>query len=474
MKNGALLAEPNPFPTFREVLENSMVRQRIIEYLGGSQLENATCLFLGRLDPLNPSKVDRQPPAHLHSILNESCELARSLEDRVSMLIHLDIEYVNFDDPAAAFLDPQRTFLLQEPLIQAIEGRLLAFGIHYLHVVTGQGHHFVWKIRRFSPVAEAISRLGICTTPELESPADPLFPHVALLMEYLAHLLKREAGAVCEIPVEITAQHVGHGRSGAREMLSIDISEYGDPLPSRMIRIPYTVYRKPWISGLIDRLGISDQVPGFFTLPLHEMDILQLIEQRQNPATIINLAHRAGVGIPLEEKGTRRLLDAYRNSGLMDFHRKFYSRGHGFPTQRKTDSDAATVETLPPCAKHVLANPNDLLLKPSGIQLVTRCLLAGGWHPRHIAALVASKFQDPAHHWRGQWDDYDPVQRAEFYVRLFAGQIDQGVETGVDFNCVSQQEKQFCWDPVDCSLAPFFEKIYRSNKPQPQPQPRPL
>ena len=293
-------------------------------------------------------------------------------------------------------------------------------------------------------------------------------------MEYLAHLLKREAGAVCEIPVEITAQHVGLGRSGAREMLSIDISEYGDPLTSRMIRIPYTVYRKPWISGLIDRLGISDQVPGFFTLPLHEMDILQLIEQRQNPATIINLAHRAGVGIPLEEKGTRRLLDAYRNSGLMDFHRKFYSRGHGFPTQRKTDSDAATVETLPPCAKHVLANPNDLLLKPSGIQLVTRCLLAGGWHPRHIAALVASKFQDPAHHWRGQWDDYDPVQRAEFYVRLFAGQIDQGVETGVDFNCVSQQEKQFCWDPVDCSLAPFFEKIYRSNKPQPQPQPRPL
>ena len=170
MKNGALLAEPNPFPTFREVLENSMVRQRIIEYLGGSQLENATCLFLGRLDPLNPSKVDRQPPAHLHSILNESCELARSLEDRVSMLIHLDIEYVNFDDPAAAFLDPQRTFLLQEPLIQAIEGRLLAFGIHYLHVVTGQGHHFVWKIRRFSPIAEAIARWAMVSDQVVVAP----------------------------------------------------------------------------------------------------------------------------------------------------------------------------------------------------------------------------------------------------------------------------------------------------------------
>ncbi len=87
-------------------------------------------------------------------------------------------------------------------------------------------------------------------------------------MEYLAHLLKPEAAAACEIPVEITAQHVGPGRFGAREMLSIDISEYGDPLPNRMIRIPYTVYRKPWISGLIEQLGISHRVPEFFTLPL--------------------------------------------------------------------------------------------------------------------------------------------------------------------------------------------------------------
>lgn len=452
---------------FKEVLETSAVRKRVVEYLGGGTLTDATCMFLGRLDACNPSQFERHPTDNLHALLDESCELARSLEDRVSMIVHLDIEYVNFDDPSAAYVDPQRTFALQEPLVGAIEARLLALGIHYLHVVTGQGHHFVWKIRKCSPVAKAISRLGICNTPDLDPPAEPLFPHVALLMEHLAHMIKRDAASVCPLPVEITARHVGTGRSGMREMLSIDISEYGDPLASRMIRIPYTVYRKPWVSGLIERMGIGGQVPEFFTLPLHEMGIRQLIERRHDPATIIDLAQRAGVAIPQEETGTRNLLDSYKASGLIGFHRKFYARGHGFPTARRKAAEERMIRRQPPCARHVLEYPNDLLLKPSGIQLVTRCLLAEGWHPRHIAGLMVSRFTDPSHGWGPQWRGYDPVLRAEFYVRLFAGEIDQGLEHGVDFNCRSQQEKQFCWDPCDCSLDPAFNRLYGPLKPQP-------
>ncbi len=464
MKSGGSCADDAKSPTLREVLENSRVRQRVIEYLGGSTLDEATCRFIGRLDPRNPSRFERHAPDKLHTLLNESCELARSLEDRVFMLIHLDIEYVNFDDPAAAFLDPQRVFRLQEPLVDVIEARLLDFGIRYLHVVTGQGHHFVWKIRKCSPVAKAIERLGICTGPEGGSVKQPLFPHVALLMEHLSHLLKPEAAAVCEIPVEITAQHVGFTGSGEREMISIDISEYGDPLGSRMIRMPYTVYRKPWVSGMIERLGIGRQVPEFFTLPLHEMNVQQLVASRHDPGTIIDLAHRAGVDIPLEEKGTRRLLESYRESSLKDFHRGFYSMGHG----SIKPSDNEDFEKLPPCAKRLLVFPNDLLLKPSGIQLLTRGLLAFGWHPRRIAALVVSKFQEPAHDWGFHWEEYDPVLRAEFYVRLFAGQIDQEIEAGMDFNCRSQQEKQFCWDADDCSLDPFFHRVYHHINPKTQ------
>jgi hypothetical protein len=401
-------------------------------------------------------------------MLDEGCELARSLEDRVSMLIHLDVEYVNHDNPAAAYLDPERIFRLQEPLARVIEAGLLDFGIRYLHLITGQGHHFVWRIPRESEIARAIAKLAICTPPDPAAPApEPLFSHLALVMEHFAHLVKRDAAPDCAIPVEITARHVGPGASGMREMLSIDLSEYGDPLHSRMIRIPYTVYRKPWVSGLIDRMGIEDRVKEFFTLPLHEMDLMQLLRERHRPEKIIDLARRAGVNIPQQEKGTARLLDDYLRSPLCAFHRSFYSVAQNHPSLRPEGHYKTPLDALPPCAVHVLGEPNDWLLKPSGIQLVTRCLLALGWHPRHIAGLIRAKFENPLHGWGDKWREYDASQRAEFYVRLFSGEIATGLDAGVDFNCFSQQEKHFCWNPCGCSLEPFRAGLHRLFNPNP-------
>jgi hypothetical protein len=70
-----------------------------------------------------PRRSNAMPPEALDRMLDEGVEMARSLEDSVSMLIHLDVEYVNFDDPAAAYLDPQRIFQLQEPLGGGDRGR---------------------------------------------------------------------------------------------------------------------------------------------------------------------------------------------------------------------------------------------------------------------------------------------------------------------------------------------------------------
>jgi hypothetical protein len=93
----------------------------------------------------------------------------------------------------------------------------------------------------------------------------------------------------------------------------------------------------------------------------------------------------------------------------------------------------------------VLLHPNDLLLKPAGIQLITRSLLAAGWHPRHIAGLVRSKFEDAAFQWGSAWESYEPATRADFYVRLFAGLYETGRDSLVDFNCTSNGEKGFCF-----------------------------
>ena len=51
-------------------------------------------------------------------------------------------------------------------------------------------------------------------------------------MEFLAHRVKQIAAPLMKVPVELTAVEVGPSEHG-REMISIDISEYGDPLFSR-------------------------------------------------------------------------------------------------------------------------------------------------------------------------------------------------------------------------------------------------
>jgi hypothetical protein len=114
-----------------------------------------------------------------------------------------------------------------------------------------------------------------------------------------------------------------------------------------------------------------------------------------------------------------------------------------------------------------LEAPNDLLLKPAGIQLVTRLLLALGWHPRHIAGLIRSRFADPAHGWGVDWSEYEPGTRADFYTRLFAGLWKCGVDQLVDFNCVSTMEKGFCHGirEGDCSLFEFKEALANPNPP---------
>jgi len=91
----------------------------------------------------------------------------------------------------------------------------------------------------------------------------------------------------------------------------------------------------------------------------------------------------------------------------------------------------------------VLDEPNDLLLRPWAMKLVTRVLLSLGWHPRHIAGLIRSKFEQE-HHWGEQWKDYEPGWRADFYVRLFAGLFSVQTDDLTDFNCQSFKEEVCC------------------------------
>lgn len=453
------------------------VRQRLVEYLGGDSLEAASAVYVTHTDGCQFQRSELHPPKELQWFLDRNLDIARSLADRKSLLLHLDIEYVNFDSPGEALTNPARAFGLQEPVVKAIEALLLEWGIQPLHLITGQGHHFVWRvgvksdsafgIAALMPSAELVAacmeRVG--EDVDIGDGQQVIFAGLALLMEYVAHRIKWVAAPLTEVPVEITAVHVGHCGAHWREMISVDISEYGDPLHTRMIRMPYTHYLKPWLSGLARDMGIEEELPRVRAIPLHEMDVQQALRCRKDEESVKELARRAGGKIPLQEEGTARLLAEYMGSPLRKFHQKFYSVNHHPKHAWAETYDAMPLESLAPCVRALLEQPNDRLLKPAGIQLVTRALLAEGWHPRHIAGLIRSKFENPAYCWGVDWAEYEAGTRADFYVRLFAGLWETGVDELVDFNCRSTAEKGFCSGPPHgvCSLNPYFETLRKSK-----------
>jgi hypothetical protein len=449
------------------------VWQRLVDFMGGDSLETATSTYLTHSDGCLFQRAELKPPGELQWFLDRDLDIARSLADRESLLLHLDVEYVNFDLPGEAYLDPWRTFALQEPVVRVIERLLLGWGIVPLHMVTGQGHHFVWRVRLGSEVGRRItalnpapelvdacmSRVGGGVTAGVTRRMQESFSGLALLMDFVAQRIKLEAAPLSKLPVELTAVHVGAGVRGQREMISIDISEYGDPLHTRMVRMPFTNYLKPWLSGLAKEMGIEESLPRFRTVPLFEMDVQQALECRRNEERVLDLAQRASTKIPLQEKGTSKMMDDYMASRLREFHHYFYSAVHDPQVMWPFTYDHTPLENFPRCVADLLAWPNDRLLKPGGIQLVTRALLADGWHPRHIGGLIRSKFENPAFGWGVNWREYEPGTRADFYTRLFAGLWATGVDKISDFNCQAVLEKGICQRETssECSLEPHYQ-----------------
>ncbi len=463
------------------VYADPTVRSRLIEFLGGDTLDHATAAYVSQSDGCQFDRRQLRPPLELDHFLTNELDIARSLADSASFLLHLDVEYVNFDSPAEAYLDPWRTFDLQEPVVRVIETLLLQWGIRPLHLITGQGHHFVWRIARGSALAGRLSTL--CPAPELlesccervppnlrdviDLEAQRVFAAVSLLMEHVAHRVKEASAPLSEFPVEITAVHVGPSSPKQREIISIDISEYGDPLHTRMVRMPFTHYLKPWVSGLARSLGIEGEISTFRSIPLHEIDIRQAIKVRQVDEDVRDLARRACVRIPEQEKGTEHLLKDYLASHLRRFHESFYSDQHDAKDRWHETYDRTSLEALPSCVRHVAVWPNDLLLKPAGMQLVTRCLLAAKWHPRHIAGFIRSKFENPGFNWGVNWGDYVPAIRADFYTRLFAGLHATGLDLLIDLNCTSTREKGFCFPLASgsCCLEPVRQPLLKPQTP---------
>ncbi len=431
------------------------VRARIREFIGCDSGDEASSEFLAATDADSAPPFRSYSPVALNWLLSRGSEICRSLWDHEGLIADFDIEYVNFDDGAEAFVNPERIFSLQEPVERAIKQLLEKYRIRCLHMLSGRGHHFIWRIKKDSIEFKELAELGRATSslwtlerqphgPEHE-PVSAGFGHafagLGLVMEFLAHEVKRIAALTTKIPVELTAVEVGPSEHG-REMISIDISEYGDPLYARTVRVPFSVYRKPWQQRWAVPPNVLEHLEPFFVIPLDGADWRDRIGIARNAELTQKLARHSSGEIPDGTRGTGRLLGEYECSKVAKFHQFFYSQEPHQSELWPQTYDDLPMDILPACARRALQQPNDLLLRPAWIRRVVRVMLALGWHPRHIAGLITSKYQRDFG-WT-QFTDVDPATRADFYTRVFAGLFAAGTDDLVDFNCMSAQEQKTC------------------------------
>jgi len=263
---------------------NRDVRTRIVEFLGGDVLENPTCCYLVGGDINQAQLHEHYGLRALDSLFEGGLEICRSLWDESSLLADFDVEYVNFDHADEVFLAPERALEIQQPVADTIERFLHEYGISALHLLSGRGHHFIWRIQRDSEAFRRLVKLGRGPESlwkagrEVQLPGEKSVPvelarafaGLGLVMEFLAHRIKEIAAPITQIPVELTAVEVGPSGHG-REMVSIDISEYGDPLYSRMLRVPFSVYLKPWQQRWAFGALVLENLPPLVVVPLEKI-----------------------------------------------------------------------------------------------------------------------------------------------------------------------------------------------------------
>lgn len=414
------------------------IRERLVEFLGGPSLEEATALYFTTRSPA--SGFEPLPVNRLWDALDQEPELNRSLWDRESVMAHLEIDHVNFDDPWQPLRDPVRSLEVQAGLVDCVLALLGRFGIRPLHLLSGRGHHFVWRIplehpaalhlARLSPLPEGLPEMYAAPHRPTGEAVDPragaAFAGLGLLMEWIAQEALQRARGLCPLPVQLTAvESPPHGLG--REVLSLDLSEYGDPLHKRTVRMPFSLYHKGGACLVMVPVTGADAP--------------------RTPRAAVELAATSCARIPDAGDATLNLLAAYRASSLAGFHRWYYDHA-------QTPPAGESLRDLPPCLRLPLEYPNDLLLKPAVLQHLVRSLVARHWHPRQVAGLVRGLLEQD-HGWLNDLHFYHAGLRADFYVRTFAGLLASRLDNLADFNCESHRSKGYCDGSCGQSLEPM-------------------
>ncbi len=453
-----------------EFYKDKEVRQRIAEYCGGDGLDTSTFTtarnLVGYGELSQEERIERImyeefiPTPERDSfnwILDKGLDIFRSVWDRENILGVLDLEYYNMDYPGEAYINQDETFKKLEPVYEAVLKVFYKFNINPLVIMTGQGYHFSSQIKQKSKACRELEKIGKVnnllytqsnTSVDLSSREVSLiqgkaYDGMGRLMEYLVHLIIKQVRKSTTIPVLCTDLAVGKGLKG-REAISLDLSMYGDPLYMRSIRCPFSTYQKHKVEKHKVGDKIAREVPIQISLPRLDLSLEEMLIMRRNFNRASDYAKQVTTKIPDASLSYESLIKSYKHSMLYQFHKYFDKSDSNSLDYSQNIYEQIDLNILPPCIRHPLLSPNDHLLKPTNIQAITRVLFKLGWPPRRIVELIRSKYEEN-HQWGRTWIEQDTLTRASFYVRLFGGMIYDSTDTEEDLNCISHQEKGYCW-----------------------------
>lgn len=461
------LDPPSPPPTdVAGYYANPDVRAALLEYCGGPSGTAPTAAFLTGLCPDSlgaptwSTAAQQVDVSHVDALWRRGCDISRSLWDREHLVFLFELDYENIDQPAEPFLRPTEVFFKLEPAVAATRRVFAEYGLHARAVMTGRGYQFTGQVSLADPLVSRLASLVPQVPawhPLVEARRPPGVPArmtaeharastaLGLIIEHVAHLVMTEASGHSRLPIVFNGTVVGTGLIG-RECVSIDFSHAGDPLDVRHFRAAFSTYQYHRLRPDIFGTQASTAVPPLVALPRDGQPLTRLLAHGRGLDAGIKAARKSSTFLPGVARGLNRLVDAYDTSRLAGFHRQYFAE-LGVAGRNRV----VALDDLPPCIAAPLRWPNDLLLKPEHVQHVVRGLMAREWSPAEIAHVVRARYEAD-YGWGDRWSHMHPSTRAEFDVRVFAGLIYTGLDSLVDYNCVSAKEKEVCPRAPGCAF----------------------
>jgi hypothetical protein len=433
--------------TLADYYRRPNVKARVVEYCGGRG-DGPVCLTALRIAGYGGRDRLHQPegapvlhdPADLDALLESGADVCRSLSDARGALLHLDVDYMNPEDPGEPYRRPLTCFAALEPVYQALEEAFARHGMRPMALMTGRGYHFTTLVPEATPFHRALVRIGTRSVGGAQTTAERAHEGVGRLLEHLAHGVMRRLAGGAGVPLTVAdAPSFGGG-----PYICLDLSAYADPVCERYVRCAFSANQKAWMQAL------APERPFALCLPRRDKSLDALLEARCAVEAVAALARSTDAMLPEASEDGGWVAD-YEASPLARFHALF-DAGPSVPRELWPHTyDLLDTWGLPGCAAIPLESPNPLLLRPLHLRCLAWTLWGLGWHPRSIAGLVESRYARD-HAWGTLWARYDRASRAAFYVRIFCGLLADGVEDLAPWTCELQRQHGACF-PSRCPPA---------------------